>query len=141
MKNEKPVLGMIDCPHCGEAKGMAVKADKNDEPFGHCEECAGQLRVGGKPGRVRKFLRLHPHLGAAFRYASVSGAGDSVGVAASVPVTAPSVQAAPVTEKTAPEIPVTVTEQKPPKQEPKKSTWMDALASLATAAQAAQVAA
>lgn len=134
MKNEKPVLGMIDCPHCGEKQGMAVKADKNEEPFGHCEECAGQLRVGGKPGRVRKFLRMHPELAAAFRYASVQADPVTVGVPAAVPVTAPRVQAAPVTEKTAPEIPVTVTEQKPPKKAP---SWMDALASLAVAGQVA----
>ena len=57
---EKPVLGMIDCPICGEVAGMAVKHDKNGDPFGHCEECAGQLRVGGKPGRVRKFCKRYP---------------------------------------------------------------------------------
>ncbi len=57
---EKPILGHITCPCCGQADAMAVKADKNGDPFGHCEECAGQLRVGGKPGRVRKFLRLYP---------------------------------------------------------------------------------
>ena len=135
MKNEKPVLGTINCPHCGEVDGMAVKADKNDEPFGHCEECAGQLRVGGKPGRVRKFLRLHPHLGAAFRYASVQADPVTVGVPAAVPVAAPPVEAAPVTGAKGLEIPVTVTEPKPAK----KAGWADVLAGLNTLGKVAGV--
>jgi len=57
-KEEKPILGHIDCPHCAEK--MGVKHDKNGDPFGHCEECGGQLRVGGNPARLRKFLTRHP---------------------------------------------------------------------------------
>lgn len=54
------VFGEIDCPHCGEK--MKVKADKNGDPFGHCEHCSGQLRVGGKTARVENFFRRHSHL-------------------------------------------------------------------------------
>lgn len=57
-KEEKPILGYIQCPHCDEQ--MGVKHDKNGDPFGHCEECGGQLRVGGNPARLRKFLARHP---------------------------------------------------------------------------------
>ena len=124
-KNEKPVLGMIDCPHCGEVNGMAVKHDKNEEPFGHCEDCAGQLRVGGKPGRVRKFCRMYP-------WAASSKAPLPAPVGWSAPVTAPSVQDAPVTEESAPEIPVTVTVTEERRATPRKATFLDALAGLNT---------
>jgi hypothetical protein len=125
-KNEKPVLGMIDCPHCGEVNGMAVKLDKNDEPFGHCEDCAGQLRVGGKPGRVRKFCRMYP-------WAASSAAPQPLPASAgwAAPVTKVDQTEKPVTEESAPEIPVTVTE--PPKAPPKKTAaWTDVLASFNT---------
>jgi hypothetical protein len=120
MRNDKPVLGMIDCPHCGEVEGMAVKHDKNMEPFGHCEECAGQLRVGGKPARVRKFVRRYPW--------AAAGA-----VAAAPAVTGARVQVAPVTGDPAPDVPVTVTVTEPePKPAPRRASFMDALASLNT---------
>lgn len=54
------ILGSIDCPHCGES--MKVKTDKNGEPFGHCEHCSGQLRVGGNALRVANFYRKWPGL-------------------------------------------------------------------------------
>lgn len=126
-KNENPVLGMIDCPHCGEVGGMAVKHDKNGEPFGHCEDCAGQLRVGGKPGRVRKFVKRYPW-------------------AAGAPVLQPwtGEPGTSVTEKKMPEIPVTVTVTEPvktvgaaevssaPPPKKKQAAWTDVLASFAT---------
>ncbi|KQQ97427.1 hypothetical protein [Massilia sp. Leaf139] len=87
-KEEKAILGMIPCPHCPEQ--MAVKHDKNGDPFGHCEECRGQLRVGGNPARVRKFVARYP-----WAARPVVGAADPVTVtvtekpAAPAPVTAP----------------------------------------------------
>lgn len=54
------IFGEIDCPHCG--KKMKVKADKNGDPFGHCEHCSGQLRVGGKESRINDFFALYNHL-------------------------------------------------------------------------------
>lgn len=113
---EKPALGMIDCPHCGEVGGMAVKHDKNGEPFGHCEECSGQLRVGGKPGRVRKFCRLYPWAAAAV--ASVTAP------AVPVTVTVTEEKPAPATEPP----PVTATPTAPPPR--RKATFADALAIL-----------
>jgi len=89
---------------------MEVKHDKNEEPFGYCEECAGQLRVGGKPGRVRKFCRRYP-------WAAKSGAAP---VTETVTVTEPKAQ-----EKT-PEKPVTepVPEPVPVKR---RASFADAL--------------
>lgn len=54
------LLGVIECPHCGDS--MKVKEDKNGDPFGHCEHCSGQVRVGGSAGRVARFLAKNPHL-------------------------------------------------------------------------------
>ncbi len=60
-KSEKEILGHIDCPSCGTAKGMRVTHDKNGEPFGYCEaECGQQLRVGGDRHRVKAFLARFP---------------------------------------------------------------------------------
>lgn len=90
---EKPILGHIDCPTCGTAKGMRIKPDRNGDPFGYCEaECGQQLRIGGDPRRVRDFVRRYPW----------------AGKPAPEPVTAPASPAppAPLQEK----IPVTVTE-------------------------------
>jgi hypothetical protein len=56
----KSILGHINCPYCGEDAGMEIKHDKNLEPFGYCPYCAGQMRVGGKPGRVRAFCKMYP---------------------------------------------------------------------------------
>jgi hypothetical protein len=105
-KEEKPVLGTIPCPHCHER--MAVKHDKNGDPFGHCEECGGQLRVGGKPSRVRAFVAKYPW-----------AAKPAAEGAASVTVT--------VTEKPAAPEPVTVPvpEQAPPPR--RRATFADAL--------------
>lgn len=82
----REILGHIDCPTCGTAKGMRITADKNGEPFGFCEaNCGQQLRVGGDKRRVRDFVARHPW-------------------------------AAPVTEQPAATKPVTVTEQPKPVQ-------------------------
>lgn len=60
-KSDKEILGHIDCPSCGTAKGMRVTHDKNGEPFGYCEaECGQQLRVGGDRYRVKAFLARFP---------------------------------------------------------------------------------
>lgn len=57
----KAVLGYIDCPACGTAKGMRITPDKNGDPFGFCEaECGQQLRVGGDKRRVRSFVARYP---------------------------------------------------------------------------------
>ncbi|MES2027365.1 MAG: hypothetical protein V4448_17600 [Pseudomonadota bacterium] len=57
---EKPVLGHIDCPACGAPQGMRFIHDKNGKPFGHCDDCNGQLRIGGNGYREKKFAALHP---------------------------------------------------------------------------------
>lgn len=60
-KSDKEILGHIDCPSCGTAKGMRVTHDKNGEPFGYCEaECGQQLRVGGDRYRIKAFLARFP---------------------------------------------------------------------------------
>lgn len=108
---QRDILGHIDCPSCGAAKGMRVTHDKNGEPFGYCEaECSQQLRVGGDARRVRKFVERHP-------WAAAPGTVTAA-PSAPAPVTEPKAKAAPVTV-TAPKpaaAPVTVT---PPKQAPK----------------------
>jgi hypothetical protein len=85
-KEQKPVLGQIPCPHC--PAHMNVKHDKNDDPFGHCEECGGQLRVGGRPARVRAFVA---------RYPWAAKPSDAVTVPVTVTVTEPKLTPAPVT--------------------------------------------
>lgn len=58
---EKRVLGHIDCPTCGTAKGMRITSDKNGDPFGYCEAtCSQQMRIGGDKSRVRRFLERFP---------------------------------------------------------------------------------
>lgn len=64
------ILGFIDCPTCGAAGRMRVTADRNGAPFGFCEECAQQLRIGGSAHRVEKFKGRHPAL---FRPAPEAG--------------------------------------------------------------------
>jgi hypothetical protein len=60
-KTDREILGHIDCPSCGTAKGMRITHDKNGEPFGYCEaECGQQLRVGGDRYRVKAFLARFP---------------------------------------------------------------------------------
>jgi len=113
---EKTILGHIDCPHCGTERAMEIKHDKNLEPFGYCEECAGQLRVGGKPGRVRKFVKLYPWAG-----------NPPVGVGPSpapVSVTVTGAEPAPEPEKA----PVTVPAPAPVKKA--RATFADALTCL-----------
>lgn len=56
----REILGYIDCPHCGEAERMRVTPDKSGAPFGYCEECNGQLRIGGNSTRVEAFYRKNP---------------------------------------------------------------------------------
>jgi len=85
-REQKPIIGTIPCPHCDNDK-MGVKRDKNEDPFGHCEECGGQLRVGGSPARLRKFIAKYPW-----------AAKPAVGAADPVTVTALPAAPAPVTE-------------------------------------------
>lgn len=55
------VLGHIDCPICGTAKGVRITHDKNGHPFGYCEaECNQQIRIGGNERRVAAFIARHP---------------------------------------------------------------------------------
>lgn len=110
---EKAILGHIDCPHCGEKSGMEVKHDKNSEPFGYCEYCAGQLRVGGRPGRVRSFCKMHPWAG-----------NPPVTVTDTVPVLPP----------VAAQAPVTVTKEPAPAR--RRATFADALGALGVASKA-----
>lgn len=55
------IKGHIDCPTCGTKGGMRITLDKNGDPFGFCEAtCSQQMRIGGSPDRVRRFLALYP---------------------------------------------------------------------------------
>lgn len=57
----REVLGHIDCPCCGTAKGMRITPDRNGAPFGYCEAtCNAQLRVGGDARRVAAFVARYP---------------------------------------------------------------------------------
>lgn len=38
---------------------MRVTPDKNGDPFGYCEDCAQQLRIGGDRHRVKRFMERH----------------------------------------------------------------------------------
>lgn len=106
MSNTKEVLGHIDCPACGAARGMRVTEDKNGNPFGYCEHtCGQQLRVGPDPYRVKKFRERYPW-------------------AASKAKAAPVAEPVPVTEPKPAAKPVTVTEQR---QEVRKASPMSAL--------------
>ena len=85
----KTVLGHIPCPSCGQQ--MRITHDKNEHPFGFCEDgCGQQLRVGGKPSRVRAFVARYPW--------AAAGAPVTVTVPEPAPVPAP----APAAPKTAP---------------------------------------
>lgn len=90
-ESKKQILGHIDCPTCGTTKAMRVKADKNGDPFGYCEDCAQQLRVGGDRHRVRRFMERH---GLATAPAPVTGTGTAQAPAAAPP-TAPKPAARP----------------------------------------------
>jgi hypothetical protein len=54
----RAALGHIACPTCGAQ--MRVNNDKNGDPFGHCEHCGQQLRVGGNSRRVGLFVGRYP---------------------------------------------------------------------------------
>ena len=57
----REILGHIDCPTCGTAKGMRITQDKNGDPFGYCEaECSQQMRIGGDKRRVKAFAARYP---------------------------------------------------------------------------------
>lgn len=87
-KEQKPIIGQIPCPHCDAM--MNVKRDKNEDPFGHCEECSGQLRVGGNPARLRKFIAKYP-----WAAKPAVGAADPVTVTEKPPAPAPVTEAPP----------------------------------------------
>lgn len=108
MKKPPQALGHIDCPTCGTAGGMRISHDKNGDPFGYCEaECNQQMRIGGDPRRVRKFLA---------RYPWAAGVPE--------PVTGTGQQPA----AKAPAVPVPAPENKPAPA--KRATWADGLAAL-----------
>jgi len=112
---QKTILGHIDCPTCGGAQTMRITHDKNTEPFGYCEtNCRQQLRIGGDPYRVKKFIEKFPWAGAP--------------VAVPVTVTKPE----PVAKKPpeAPKIPVTVTEPEKAAKPVKRDAFSHALAML-----------
>lgn len=58
----KEILGRLDCPVCGHDHGIRITPDRNGEPFGYCEECGVQLRIGGDRGRVAAFYRHNAHM-------------------------------------------------------------------------------
>ncbi len=41
---------------------MTIKPDKNGQPFGYCDSCRGQLRIGGSDSRVSAFYAAHPDI-------------------------------------------------------------------------------
>lgn len=84
----REILGHIDCPHCGTAKGMRITADRNGAPFGYCEaNCSGQLKVGGDARRVAAFVARYPW--AAGKPAAAEPAPAPVPVPVPVPAPAP----------------------------------------------------
>jgi hypothetical protein len=106
---EKQVLGHIDCPACGYAKGMRITLDKNGDPFGFSVGCCGQqMRIGGNAARVALFKQ---------RYPWAAGPVTDTG-----PKDAPEPVKTPVT--------VTVPEQTPTPPPKRKATFVDALAAL-----------
>ncbi len=58
----KEILGRMSCPCCGFADGVRVTPDRNNQPFGFCEECGFQMRIGGSLPRVRAFYKRHPQV-------------------------------------------------------------------------------
>lgn len=81
----REVLGHIDCPTCGTAKGMRITQDKNGDPFGYCEaECSQQMRIGGDKRRVKAFVARYPW-----------AMPPAVSVTAPAPAPAPTPEAAP----------------------------------------------
>jgi hypothetical protein len=41
---------------------MTIKPDKNGQPFGYCDSCRGQLRIGGSDSRVSAFYAANPDI-------------------------------------------------------------------------------
>lgn len=86
----KEVLGHIDCPSCGTAKGMRITQDRNGDPFGYCEAtCSQQLRVGGDADRVRRFLARFPWAAGKPAEASPAPVTGTAPAAAPAPVAKP----------------------------------------------------
>lgn len=56
------ILGFIACMVCKSPNSVRVSPDKNGEPFGYCEACKMQYRIGGNPNRVNQFKESHPDL-------------------------------------------------------------------------------
>lgn len=110
---KKEGKGHINCPYCDGAQTMRVIEDRNGKPFGHCDDCNGQMRVGGSKHREEKFCSLYPW---------------AAPKAAKIPVTVtepkPAAKPAPV----APVIPVTVSEPVEPVTVKARSSFDDALA-------------
>ena len=88
----KTILGHIDCPTCGEETAMRITTDKNGDPFGFCEICRQQLRVGGDADRVDDFYRAHP---------GIKKPGAPVRATVSAPAAEPAKPAAPAAKPAA----------------------------------------
>ncbi len=116
---DRKVFGHIDCPSCGALKSMRITHDKNQEPFGYCEDgCGQQLRIGGNFRRVKMFLARFPW--AAVTVTVTEKEPEKIPVTVTVP------------EKKPVEIPVTVTVTEPakPVTAKKRSAMEDALSIL-----------
>lgn len=108
----KEILGHIDCPTCGTAKGMRITSDKNGDPFGYCEAgCSQQMRVGGDKYRVQKFIARYPW---------------AAGQPQTEPVTVTETEK-PAPEKPAPAVKKPVTETAPAPEAKKRTGLGDAL--------------
>lgn len=110
---KKEVKGHINCPYCDGAETMRVIEDKNGKPFGHCDDCNGQMRVGGNSYREKKFYSLHPW---------------AAPKAPEIPVTVTEQKPAAKAEPVAPVIPVTVSEPVAPVTVKARTSFDDALA-------------
>lgn len=85
---------------------MRFIRDKNGNPFGHCDDCNGQLRIGSNNYRKKKFAAMYPW---------------AAEKAAEIPVTVTDI-------KTAALAPVAHVQEKPVSKQ--KASWNDALALL-----------
>lgn len=115
----KQILGHIDCPSCGYKEGMRVTLDKNNHPFGFCEaECGQQLRVGGDPRRVAKFVSRFPWASAVPVTVTdtVTEAAPTPAAPKAVPIAAPEPALAPAKAAPAPK-------PAPTPPAPAKSGW------------------
>lgn len=111
----REILGHIDCPTCGTAKGVRITLDKNGEPFGYCEaKCHQQLRIGGDAYRVGLFLERFP-------WASGRPAAAPAPVSAPVPAPEPAPAAKPAAK------PVTAPAPAPAPARPRSSNPFDFL--------------